>query len=99
MKSLKTPLMAFLLFFSQLSLSKEIYQFNLKLIFVDDIKEIPIVSSYGYQQGHQLGVAFVDKRTNTCTVIVQKPREGIDLERQEHLGHEVRHCVHLSFHE
>ena len=79
---------------------KESFQFNLRIVYVDDVKEIPIVSKYGYKQGFQLGAAFVDPRGN-CTIIVQRP----DPEKEDYLAlaeiayHELRHCHDGNYHD
>lgn len=79
--------------------AKEVHRIKLEIFFVKDIKEIPVVNKHGMKHG-QLGVAYPPTKENggVCTIVVQKPREGIDYERQEILGHEIRHCYDGNFH-
>lgn len=84
--------------FSQFVSAKTVHQFNLRIVYVDDVKEIPIVSEYGFKAGVQLGASFVDPRTGNCTIIVVKPASEEDWHRLAIFYHEVRHCYDGPFH-
>jgi len=80
--------------------AKEVFQFNLRIVYVDDVKDIPIVNKYGYEQGFQLGASFVDPRTGNCTIVVVRPDPEKEdyLHKSEIVFHELRHCTDGAFH-
>jgi hypothetical protein len=83
----------FFIFSSNIS-SAEIYNFNISIIYVNSVKDIPVNKGYNYP----LYLGYTTITPKSCLVYVVKPSSVADFHKMEILGHEVMHCTDKDYH-
>jgi len=86
---IRSIFMSLLLFAS--TIQAEVFETKLKIVFVDDYKEIP-KQWYFFNKPQFLGMSNLDNLPEECILYVMKPDDWNDKLKMEIIGHELMHC-------